>query len=114
MTNLFYIHSLGEEISGSIPTSSGLHIGGDFDDVKSILKSDPLKSTQIRFFIGYSGWDKEQLNEEMSQKSWIVLNDLSKEQILDCSNDDIWTKTMKKQGEKFKVMTNFPVNPSDN
>lgn len=114
MSNLFYIHSLGKEISGSVPTSNGLFIGGDFEEVKSVLSLTPSKSSQIRFFIGYSGWDIDQLNEEMELKSWIVLNNLSKEQILDCSNDDIWTQMMEKQGGKFKMMTNFPVNPSDN
>ena len=114
MANLFYIHSLGEEISACVPTSNGLFIGGDFNDVKRILSEDPSKVSKIRFFIGYSGWDKEQLKEEMSQKSWIVLNDVTKEKVLDTSNDKIWTDSLKEQGGKFKAMTNFPINPSNN
>ncbi len=114
MSNLFYIHSLGDEISACVPTSNGLFIGGDFNDVKSILTKDPSKASRIRFFIGYSGWDKGQLKEEMAQKSWLILNDVTKEKVLDTSNDKIWSDSLKEQGGKFKAMTNFPVNPSNN
>ena len=114
MSNLFYIHSLGDEIGACVPTANGLFIGGDFNDVKRILSENPKKAKQIRFFIGYSGWDKGQLNDEMKDKSWLVLNNVSKETILDTKNEKIWTDTLSKLGDKFKIMTNFPVNPSDN
>ncbi|HIP31955.1 MAG TPA: YqgE/AlgH family protein [Crocinitomicaceae bacterium] len=114
MSNLFYIHSLGDEIDSCVPTSNGLFIGGDFNDVKSILTKDPLKASRIRFFIGYSGWDKGQLKEEMTQKSWLILNDVTKEKVLNTSNDKIWSDSLKEQGGKFKAMTNFPINPSNN
>ena len=114
MSNLFYIHSLGEEIEGSSPTANGLFIGGSFEDVKSVLREDATKSKNIRFFIGYSGWDKEQLNDEMKEKSWIVLNNIPENQVLDTTIEDIWTELLEKQGKKFKVMTKFPKNPSDN
>tara|TARA_R110002072_G_scaffold302976_1_gene490574 strand:- start:25546 stop:26133 length:588 start_codon:yes stop_codon:yes gene_type:complete len=114
MSNLFYIHSLGEEIEGCAPTSNGLFIGGDFEQIKSLLRNDASNADRIRFFIGYSGWDKGQLKSEMNEKSWIVLNNLPNSQILDTKIEDTWTNLMKKQGGKFKVMTKFPVNPSDN
>jgi putative transcriptional regulator len=114
ISNLFYIHSLGDEIPNALPISKGLFIGGDFSKVKEILLINPDKSKQIRFFVGYSGWEKGQLEAEIKNKSWIVLNNIPKEEILDTSHDDIWTETMEKLGGKYKVMSQFPQNPSDN
>ena len=113
-SNLFYIHSLGDEIPNSTPCSKGFFIGGDFKSVCEILKENPEKSSRIRFFIGYSGWSKNQLDDEMKEKSWIVLNDVPQAQILATENDGIWKQTMEKLGGKFKVMSQFPINPSDN
>lgn len=113
-SNLFYIHSLGNEVPKSLEISKGLYIGGDFNTIKELLIIDADKASQIRFFIGYSGWEKGQLEDEIADKSWIVLNNIPKEEILDTTHDDIWTETMEKLGGKYKVMSQFPQNPSDN
>lgn len=113
-SNLFYIHSFGDEIPGSVPTEGGLHIGGDFNKVKELLHASPENQKRIRFFVGYSGWSKDQLASELNEKSWIVLNSVSSDHILDTSNENIWKDTMKKLGGKFKIMSQFPKNPSDN
>ena len=114
MSNLFYIHSLGELVNGCVKTSNGLFVGGDFNDIKKILTEDNSAVEKIRFFIGYSGWDKGQLASELETKSWIVLNNISIEEILDSSNDDIWQDSMESLGGKFELMSKFPINPSDN
>ena len=113
-SNLFYIHALGNEIPNSTPTSKGLFIGGDFEVLKKLLADHPEKKSQVRFFVGYSGWSKDQLNEEMKQKSWIVLNTVSPAQILDTSSNDFWEESLKSLGGKFELMSRFPKNPSDN
>ena len=74
MANLFYIHTFGKQVKGSVESSNGLFVGGDFSDVKKILTKDSSAVDKIRFFIGYSGWDKGQLASELDTKSWIVLN----------------------------------------
>jgi putative transcriptional regulator len=113
-SNLFYLHDLGDAIPNSIPTSRGLFIGGDFKALTRLLEANPDKAESVRFFIGYSGWDKGQLSKELGQKSWIVLNNVDKAQILNATDEDIWRQTMEELGGKFKVMSRFPLNPSDN
>jgi putative transcriptional regulator len=113
-SNLFYIHSFGDAVSESVPMAEGLHIGGDFNNVKELLSADPENAKKIRFFVGYSGWSKDQLNSELNEKSWIVLNSISTDHILDTSNENVWRDSMKKLGGKFKIMSQFPKNPSDN
>lgn len=112
--NLYFIHSLGVRVENSQEIEGGLFIGGKFEDVKNLLIEDKDNAKYFRFFIGYSGWDIGQLEEELKEKSWIVLKDLSKEALLDAHNDDLWKDLMAKMGGKFEVMSNFPKNPSDN
>lgn len=113
-STVFYIHALGDEIPNSVPCGNELSIGGDFKSLTAVLREDPEKSKKVRFFIGYSGWGKDQLKEELEKKSWIVLNSVTTEQIMDTSREDIWKKILEELGGKFKVMSKFPVNPSDN
>lgn len=112
--NLYFIHSLGVRVENSQEIEGGLFIGGKFEDVKNLLIEDKDNAKYFRFFIGYSGWDIGQLEEELKEKSWVVLKDLSKEALLDAHNDDLWKDLMAKMGGKFEVMSNFPKNPSDN
>ena len=113
-SNLFYVHDFGKGLNNSLSISNGLFIGGSFDSMNLILKDTPDKAKGIRFFIGYSGWEKGQLDEELQEKSWIVVNSIKKDTILDTENERLWKDIMTKLGGKFKVMSEFPLNPSDN
>lgn len=113
-SNLFYIHNFGESLEGSQDIASGLSIGGSFEKMKEIINETPKKAKGIRFFIGYSGWEKDQLDDELKEKSWIVVNGIKKETILNTENDRLWKDIMTRLGGKFKVMSEFPQNPSDN
>ena len=113
-SNLFFIHSLGDRIPNAQKIAGGLFIGGTFDVVKELLSEDRNNAKYFRFFIGYSGWDEGQLENELEEKSWIVLKSLPEKLILDDGKDDLWKDIMSKMGGKFQVMSNFPKNPSDN
>lgn len=112
--SIFYIHSFGEKISKSVAIGESLYFGGDFEDIVAILKEDPTTESNIRFFLGYSGWSSNQLNEEMEKHAWIVTSTYQKEEILDTNELELWKKLMTKQGKKFKLMTDFPLNPMNN
>ena len=111
---MFFIHSFGEKVKDSLKIQKELYYGGDFDDVCKILKEKPELNDQIRFFIGYSGWDEKQLDDEFDQKSWITVNNIDKSLILDTEQKDLWKTALEKQKGKFKMISKFPNNPSDN
>ncbi len=113
-SNLFYYHTFGQKIEGSLPINKNIYLGGDFNDVKALLKKEPDAVTRIRFFVGYSGWEIKQLDEEISSQSWIVINNYTEELIFNTSNNNLWKEILQRQGEKFKIISQFPLNPNDN
>jgi len=112
--NLYYIHSFGKEIQDTVQVTDELFIGGNFEQIKNKIGTDTKAIESIRFFIGYSGWEKGQLDNEIKEKSWIVLNNITLDQILNTDNENIWTEIMTSLGGKFKLMAQFPINPANN
>ena len=68
---LFYLHTLSD-IPGSISISKGLYLNGDFDEINKYILQGNKISECIRFFLGYSGWDSEQLSNEIRENTWLV------------------------------------------
>ncbi|MBN8702125.1 MAG: YqgE/AlgH family protein [Bacteroidetes bacterium] len=109
---LFFIHTL-KSIKDSLTIRKGLYWGGDFEQVKELMQQGKLSDTNIRFFIGYSGWDFKQLEKEIEQKSWIVSDE--KNTVLFNENFfNLWTICLKSMGKEYAIMTTFPENPELN
>lgn len=111
--NLFYVHTLGDEIPNSAKVVDGLYFGGDFDAVKEMMAQGRIAPSEIRFFIGYSGWSAQQLENEMKEQSWFVAH-VSRKVIMDTTDKDIWKTIMKKFGPKGKMIANLPDDPGLN
>lgn len=112
--NLFYIHTFGKEIEGAEQIIDTLYFGGDYEMLFELIKADPKRIKDVRFFIGYAGWDFEQLNNEMKDHSWIAVTNITEKEILSTSSDHFWKDCMTKQGSKFEMISNFPLNPNEN
>ena len=112
--NLFYIHTFGKEIEGAEKIMDTLYFGGDYEMLFELIKAEPKRINEVRFFIGYAGWDFEQLNNEMKDHSWIAVTNISGKEILSTSSDHFWKDCMTKQGSKFEMISNFPLNPNEN
>lgn len=112
--SIYYIHSFGSIISESTPINDELSIGGNFEQIKSLLLENDKNRFKIRFFLGYSGWDKLQLSREMKENSWIVAKNISNKEILAIPKKDFWQMCIEKQGDRFKTISKFPINPIDN
>jgi putative transcriptional regulator len=111
--SLFYIHTQGEFIEESIKISEDLYWSGNFNQLKKMIENHEIFPHEIMFFIGYSGWDFEQLADEMIEESWII-SDMPSNNIKDLTNPDLWKSTLQKMGSKFSTLSNFPEDPSLN
>ena len=68
---LFYLHTLAD-IPGAISICTGLYLNGDFEEIKRYILQGNKISEHIRFFLGYSGWESEQLSNEIRENTWLV------------------------------------------
>jgi putative transcriptional regulator len=112
--NLYYIHNLPDLIPNSIKVSNNLFWGGDFSNVKNLIKDNKIGSNNIRFFSGYSGWTLPQLNNEIKEKSWIITNNRFDDKILKSKTNELWKEEIKKLGNDYKIWSNAPENPNLN
>ncbi len=70
--NLYFIYKTKSPIKGSLKISDNVYWGGNIDEVFKMIKENIINTNSIRFFIGYSGWDHNQLEVEIKNKNWIV------------------------------------------
>lgn len=110
---LHYIHTLGDIIPNSMKIMENIFWGGEFDVIKRLLESGSLNNENIRFFLGYSGWQSSQLDDEIADNAWVVA-EISPEEIMTPMNKHFWNKTLFRLGKKYQMWSNFPENPQMN
>jgi putative transcriptional regulator len=99
----------GEESEGWTPLFAGL---GTVD-----LNLDPEELDaplqEVRVFAGYAGWSPGQLEEEVEEGAWFVLDALPNDALCPVP-DDLWRVVLRRQGGDLAVMANFPDDPAMN
>ncbi len=71
--------------------------------------NDKISSSQIRFFLGYTGWGENQLQEEINEKSWF-LSANNYANILEEDIKNLWKQELLKKGGDYKLWANAPSN----
>lgn len=104
---IHYIHNIGPTLEGSVEVSDGVWWGGDFEQLKNLVVDKVVKPENIRFFVGYSGWEIGQLEMEMEMRSWVI--SAMKYDYLFRSNDyTLWQECMIDKGERFAILSEIP------
>lgn len=111
--SVYFIHKLGDKLPGSIHVLEDLYWGGDFEVLKRDIKLGNIDASEIRFFLGYSGWDAGQLEGELKDDSWLV-TDVEQEAVMRELSEASWVDFVKKAGSRYSVWENFPENPALN
>ncbi|GEO04602.1 UPF0301 protein [Adhaeribacter aerolatus] len=109
---LHYIHQL-EELEEAIALGNSVYWGGDYEKLKYLLSIGSIAADDIRFFLGYSGWSPGQLEEEIENNVWIV-NNKATDNLFNLNQDTLWREILKQMGGKYKVLANYPIDPSLN
>lgn len=112
--HLFYFHTKGELINGSIPVGNGVFWAGDFRALRDVIELNLIQPNEIRFFLGYSGWDKGQLINELKGDSWIISETNTNLLFGTTDADDLWSTILKEKGKPYAMMANFPEDPNFN
>jgi putative transcriptional regulator len=67
---LFFVHSRPGLIPDGQQIHDNLYWGGDFKRVVELIQSKQLTENDVRFYLGYCGWDTNELEEEIKEGSW--------------------------------------------
>jgi putative transcriptional regulator len=108
---LYFIHNIPDLIPNSIEISNGIFWGGDFETTKNLINNNAIKKDNIRFFLGYSGWESNQLENEMLANSWIAIKNDYGNEILKKSVNEFWKEKIIELGGDYLIWSNAPENP---
>ena len=67
----------------------------------------------VRVFAGYSGWGAGQLEDEIDEGAWIVV-DADPTDALSDDPDDLWRRVLRRQGGTTAWLSNCPPDPTMN
>ncbi len=111
--SIYFIHKRADLIPGSIHVLEDIHWGGDFDEMRRLINLGIINTEEVRFFLGYSGWDAGQLEREIKENSWLV-NDVDSTLVMKDLGAESWVEFVKKVGKRYVIWENYPENPSLN
>lgn len=108
---LFFLHCTPEKISGSLPITQDIFWGGDLEHVIFLIQENLINPQEIKFFLGYSGWSPNQLEDELLQNSWAVHNSFVSTLPFLSDGEDLWKQALISLGPKYAHVANFPKSP---
>ncbi len=104
---IFFLHNLPDSISESEKISDGIYWGGSELDIKNYFSNNSFDPKKVKVFLGYSGWDEGQLEQEIKQGSWAILNDYCYD-AFQMEAEEMWTALVSKLDRKYHVWLRFP------
>lgn len=108
---LHFLHrgSLGLEREKEI--LNGIFWGIDFDSLLDKIGNRTISATDVKFFVGYSGWSPGQLHDEIESKSWIVFKNVQHQLVFDVPHFHLWQSVLQQKGGKYRLISNYPLDP---
>lgn len=109
--NLYFIHNIPELIPNSVEISNGIYWGGEYESTKELINKGKIGKDNIRFFLGYTSWEENQLEAEMQESSWIITQNNYENKIIGKSPSLFWKKQIMELGGDYLIWSNAPENP---
>jgi putative transcriptional regulator len=110
---IHYLHNLGDIIPKSVLVDNSISWGGDIDVIRELIKGKKIKKSQLRFFLGYSGWSAGQLDRELKENSWVIAK-ANSDIILNNRRDNTWKQVLRSLKNKYRMWADFPESPEMN
>jgi len=79
-----------------------------------LIANNEINEKNIRFFLGYSGWESNQLNNELKTNSWVVTENIYKQNIIEKDYETFWKEKMLEFGGEYTIWSNAPEDPTFN
>lgn len=108
---LHFIHNCYDRMHSGEKLAEGIYWGGNFETLKLLVNNHEINESEVKFFIGYSGWGEGQLPDEIGQNSWLVTNTYDPSVLYADDEENLWKEVVRGLGPKFSHIANFPENP---
>lgn len=110
---LFYLHTL-KDVADSLNIGKGFYLNGDFNAIRRYILEGNEIAGKIRFFLGYSGWEHEQLHKEIEENTWLI-GSADFDSLMDVRRSrELWKNALGQLGGKYEVWSRFPQIPTLN
>jgi putative transcriptional regulator len=110
---LFFLHTLGHDVPDSFSIGNNIWVGGDFNELLHLIEHGKVKTHEVRFFAGYSGWGENQLEGEIENKHWLVYDPPSSA-FFQSDPDELWGQQLAEIKDSYSIFANFGSDPSMN
>ncbi|MCW2789382.1 MAG: hypothetical protein JWP56_1685, partial [Aeromicrobium sp.] len=67
----------------------------------------------LRVFAGYAGWGADQLQDELEEGAWLVVDALDGD-LVSPRPERLWRDVLRRQGGDVRFWATFPDDPSTN
>ena len=115
LQRMFWLHTYGDRLEGSHEVMPGLFVGGDYNNIIRAYQQGKHINDNIRFYIGYSGWSADQLENEIRHGAWAVLPAvLDPETLIRTEGDEMWHTLVKRLGPDYRHWLMIPSDPNMN
>ena len=105
-------------VGGPVSEGTAICLGrvGGEDGISVVDASrdpDDLAAREVRFFSGYAGWSRGQLEDEIDEGAWIVV-EADPDDALDDEPELLWSRVLERQGGRLALLARYPDDPSAN
>lgn len=110
--SMFFVHQL-TGLPESVAIKDGICWQGRYEDLLEAVKAKEFHAENCRLMIGYSGWEKGQLENELEREDWMVYNGSIRD-VLRLPYNTMWKDLLSQMGPYYRMVSNFPIDPGLN
>ena len=84
-----------------------IYWGNNIEFLFNLIEENKVGINDFILFQGYSGWGRDQLDDEIENNSWIV-NDKKEDDVFKFKEKNSWNNLIKNLGDKYVLWSNSP------
>jgi putative transcriptional regulator len=111
---IHFIHRCYDKLNDGEEIAKGIYWGGNFEALKILIDTGNIDQSEIKFFIGYSGWSDQQLKNELVENTWIVSDQYHPDVVFSNDEGEVWREVIVSLGPKYAHVSKFPSDPNLN